>query len=521
MRASLRCSVARLSLFTFVVATSPRALAGFPPPEGIGPTCGMALAGFAPDSERMPRFSGPVAQEAWDLLTVDVPKQFKALKEGEAHASKPPSGPELYAEALAMVRKQAGSRDPSVLQAFDAYAKQIEAGRKEFEENVAILNDPAAHLKKDKLTAGETRELAEKAYRFLIQNGTGTPNMAHIADHLATLKAIEPTLRQAGIDPAEVQLAMLLHDLGKEYRFLPASYRAFVESASPGDFLGREIMPHEFGSMVVIDRLGREMGLPAEKIARLKALIARHNAGYDPKLPGSHFWVAPFAWPAFAARVGERVRGLSGTYEPVLPTDQGGSPVTPVLTAIDRATSFTLASQEKFATRLVNSKMWSNTALATQMIENARNVGAEVKSVLTALKPPAVRADHATELEGAIDKAFKKDVQYLETLGAELPKMARAEGAYADGAKLVENLPKEAVVYRNRAGVWHRVDGNGDYYRANADKSGWEPVLKEKAQGTDAPTRLFRNAIFEDFGYTSRSIVSYAPGGVTGASAAE
>lgn len=495
------------------LATSPLA-AQFSPPAGVLPfDCAVGLAGMGNDAPLTPE----LAQKGWDALTLDVAKEFEALKatNDKADPAHRRSGPDMHAEAVARVRaKLRAAGDLPVLHAFDTYVGQAERGRKELESNLEIFANPTPHLEKGKLSREETREFLKRAYAFLIQNGENTPNMAHIGDHLATYRALEGQLRRMGLDAEEVELAMMIHDLGKEFQHLPPSYRTFLQSVFPDgkkDFAAQQIMAHEFGSMAAIDRIGQEMGLSAEKLNRLKALIARHNAGYDPDLPGNHFWNGPFGWAPFAKRFAERTNGVPPTYSAVLPTDAGGHPTTVVLTAIDRAASYTLASQEKFAPFLLNMKKWTNAGLADQVIQNAKNVGAEVENVLGKLKPTKDMPEgQVRDLQAAVKKAFAADVDRLSKLGEELPKMAKAEGAYDDGVELVKGLPEQSIVYRSRDGRWHRVDADGKYYVANGAKTKWE-AAEGTPLGTDAPTRLFRNAIFPDFGYRPRFIGDYAP----------
>ncbi len=488
--------------------------ADLPFPTGVFPNgCGPSLVQIGGSS--VPALDPAVAKEAWRFVSNDVVREFAERQVANRTGGNPRPGHELYAEAVARVRRNIDNAP--VAEAFDAFVQYSEVGRKEFQDNLAIFNDPATHLAKPKLTREETAALSRKAYAFLTRNGTDTANMSHIADHLATLQRLTPILREMRLDPEELQLAMLIHDLGKEFEHTPASYRAFLMSAFPDggkDFLSQQILPHEFASMAVIERLSQEMGLSREKIDRLKALIAHHNAGYDPGLPGQHFWVAPFAWPTFARRLGTRIPGGIPEVYAAVDNSNVGSPTTVLLTAIDRATSFTLASQEKFAAVLRGQNKWNNAGLAEQIAASSKDVRAEVDNVLGKLKPmPGISATHIGDLASVLNKSFEPDVTRLDSLAKELPLMAKAEGAYADGATLVAQLPPDAAVYKSRTGQWHRVDANGDYFVANAAKDRWEPAVAAEAAGLSGPSRLFRGVIFRDYNYRPRFVHDYAPPG--------
>ncbi len=382
-------------------------------------------------------------------------------------------------------------------------------GRKTLDRELSLFNavTPLQGPESTRTTPFEDFMMARLAFRHLIAKGKGTANAAHIQEHLNVLKdpAIAEGLAAAGISELALTRNILLHDLGKEYDQLPADYRAFLEEVFPlpsspieadKNYLSRVVMSHEFGSMVMTEQLGKEAGLSAAKIARLKSQFAHHNAGYDPNLPGFHFWVQPFAWGAFAK--GMRAKGVNmpETYAAVPSMKEGGSPEAIILTAIDRATSLTLSSQEKFSPVILNGGKWNNEGLAGLFEGNAKNVFAEVDNVVQKLDGRARR------VAGPLMKAFLVDLTRLENLAKEVPLMGKGEGPYRDRPATTPEQLASSIVYRTRKGRWFRVDKEGTVFTSEGGGQPWMEAPPEIGP-RDPISSLFRQVIYPDQNYTA------------------
>lgn len=388
-------------------------------------------------------------------------------------------------------------------------------GQLEFQKDIDVFNHPERFLSGPETTSKEDRVISQKALEILSAKGNNTANATHIADHLNTVQAAEvkKALEEAGVSEAKLIRTILLHDLGKEWDAIPADTRAFLESAfpkpAPGEpdknFLPRSILSHEFSSMAVIEKIAKEAGIPESKIPRLKALIAHHNAGYDPNLPGFHFWVQPFAWGSFAK--GMQAKGVSvpETYAPVLSEKDGGSAETIVLTAIDRATSLTLASQEKFAPVWLNQGKWSNDGVSQEIQKNAENVTAEVQNVLSKLS-----AQKRVVLQPALNNHFDGELSRIKSVAEKLPKMASGEGIYNDRPATTGEELANSVLYRDGNQTWYRVTNKGEVFRAKAgDQWMLDGELSAKpGEPADAPGKFFRKILYKDLGYEPATLKS-------------
>lgn len=406
-----------------------------------------------------------------------------------------------------------------------------EEGQK-FKTNLALFEKPLEALGENRktgeilpdaqLTPQERSRLAEAAYKILTKNGN-TSNANHLGDHMALLNdpKVAADLQKASISTEDAKLLVLLHDLGKEYDQMPQGYRESIEKIFPKPsegtpdkhFLNRNIMAHEFGSMAKIDELSEQLNISPAKRDRLKALIAGHNAGYDKLGEGSHFWQT--MWPKFAKDMNDAGASVPSEYKALKNTLEGQNPLTIVLTAADRATSKTLASQEKFADTLVKNNTWSNEALAQQILSSRKNVGSEVENVLSKLE-----AHNGKDYDGVKDVVrdfFKPADQNLVSLSEKLPQMASGTGAYKDRPTLSEAELKSSVVYcqektspKGNERTWYKIAQNGKVFRFQKKLFGSKWVEASEftpPTGPASPTSiLFREFIFKDYNYTPQAL---------------
>ena len=407
-----------------------------------------------------------------------------------------------------------------------------EEGQK-FKTNLALFEKPLEALGENRktgeilteaqLTPQERSRLAEAAYKILTKNGEASPNANHLGDHMALLNdpKVAAELQKASISTEDAKLLVLLHDLGKEYDQMPQGYRESIEKIFPKPsegtpdkhFLNRNIMAHEFGSMAKIDELSEQLNIAPAKRDRLKALIAGHNAGYDKLGEGSHFWQT--MWPKFAKDMNDAGASVPSEYKALRNTLEGQNPLTIVLTATDRATSKTLASQEKFADTLVQNNTWSNEALAQQMLSSRKNVGSEVENVLSKLE-----AHNGKDYDGVKDVVrdfFKPADQNLASLSEKLPQLASGTGAYKDRPAVNEAELKSSVIYcqeksspKGNERTWYRIAQNGKVFRFQKKLFGSKWVEAPEftpATGPASPTSiLFREFIFKDLNYTPQAL---------------
>lgn len=364
-------------------------------------------------------------------------------------------------------------------------------GERQFKELAALFNNPQKALRGPRTTPEEDYTIAMLAFNRLSKGDRA--NASHVMDLIqaAQDKDVAEALTAAGISPLELIRTILLHDLGKQYNDPHlAGYRAFLETVFPDptkNYLSTRILPHEFGSMIILAELAKEAGIPEEKIPRLQALIAHHNAGYNPSLDGQHFWVSPYAWPPFAKKMQEAGIPLPEIYEAVLHRYQGGDKENVILTAFDRGSSLTLASQEKFSAFLVNTKNWTTEGLAKLIEGNADNVPREVDSVHARLKS-YVGSEKAARVQSALAKYFGSQTKALRDLAAKLRKDAQ-EAPAPDG------IAGTSIPYHGR--VWYRVSSEGVAYAWNGKT--WTAL--PSAAGEDIPSLFFRREVFPSLGY--------------------
>ncbi len=134
----------------------------------------------------------------------------------------------------------------------------------------------------DTLTALGEKKLHDRPTSPAAQN-----NLEHVENqHLKPFSHDAQALSQAfGISPSRLRLLMVLHDLGKVE--IPREMAAALQEMFPNDFVSREILSHEYASMIWIERLGRQADLSPREILALQKLIANHNFGPDLGRPGS------------------------------------------------------------------------------------------------------------------------------------------------------------------------------------------------------------------------------------------
>lgn len=403
-----------------------------------------------------------------------------------------------------------------------------------FKTNLSLLENSIDSLGEDRktgevlpeaqLSSQERSQLRDAALKILTKKGENSPNAQHLGDHLNLLNnpTVVAELKKAGIDIEDAKLLVLLHDLGKEYDQLPQEYKETIEQIFPktkngapdSQFLNRNIMAHEFGSMAMIDRLCADQNIAPPKRDRLKALIAGHNAGYGKLGEGFHFWQE--MWPKFAKEMSDKGASVPTEYPALKSTLLGQNPSTIVLTAADRLASKTLASQEKFADTLVKTGKWNNQSLADQMANSLKNVQSEGDKVLSKLE--AFRGKDYEGLKKAIQGHFGEADQNLAVLSERLPQMASGTGAYKDRPSLSESEKKDSVVYcqeklnskGNKERTWFRIDSSGKVFRFEKKLLGFSgkwveaTEISSSATGLSSPTQiLFGKFIYPDLGYSA------------------
>jgi hypothetical protein len=447
----------------------------------------------------------------------------------------------LEEDALAIADKslseQYGDIHTSTMPPRPSRERQVNLTTKEgerFKENLSLLQNSIDSLGEDRktgevlpeaqLTPQERTQLRDAALKILTKNGENSSNAQHLGDHLNLLKnpTVAAELKKAGIDIEDAKLLVLLHDLGKEYDQLPQEYKETIEQIFPkpkngapdSQFLNRNIMAHEFGSMAMIDRLCADQNIAPAKRDRLKALIAGHNAGYGKLGEGFHFWQE--MWPKFAKEMSDKGASVPTEYPALKSTLLGQNPLTIVLTAADRLASKTLASQEKFADTLVKTGKWNNQSLADQMANSLKNVQSEGDKVLSKLE--AFRGKDYEGLKKAIQGHFGEADQNLAVLSERLPQMASGTGAYKDRPALSESEKKDSVVYcqeklnskGNKERTWFRIDSSGKVFRFEKKLLGFSgkwveaTEISSSATGPSSPTQiLFGKFIYPDLGYSA------------------
>lgn len=104
-------------------------------------------------------------------------------------------------------------------------------------------------------------------------------NFRHVEEQL-----LRPVIEDAkelhavfGVNPVRLRLLVVLHDLGKVE--IPTNLWTVLNHKFPNDFVGREILTHEFASMHWIQLLGDQLGMSPKTIWALQSLIANHNFG--------------------------------------------------------------------------------------------------------------------------------------------------------------------------------------------------------------------------------------------------
>ena len=124
-------------------------------------------------------------------------------------------------------------------------------------------------------------------------------NLAHVEDQL-----LRPVIEDGdelsswfGIHPLKLRLLVVLHDLGKVD--IPEPIKTSLQELFPKDYVGREILTHEFASMHWIEQLGKQLTLDPSEILALQTLIANHNFGPNLCLPQhkhlrTHWWPTQF-----------------------------------------------------------------------------------------------------------------------------------------------------------------------------------------------------------------------------------
>ena len=453
-------------------------------------------------------------------------QQLRANPENDHRTSR-----ELLRSARIQVRNSLGSKKAE--KAFDEAIKDVEGlldeadlrykskipepgdakiGQRDFERQLEVFLHPEKYFpqknSKERTTPFEDYLLSRFALRNLLDKGETSPNAVHIAEHIHALEnpAIAKALQKLGISPIRAVRNALLHDLGKEYDQLPADFQNFLEKVfpkpAPGEpdvnYLPRVILSHEFGSMLMTEKIAGEAGIDSRKIPGLKALFARHNAGYNPKLPGSHFWVQPFAWRKFAEGMRKNGIPVPEEYPPVVAVEKDGEAETIILTAIDRGTSLTLASQAKFAATWLRQDKWTNQQMAEELKANAENVMDEVKDVLGQLTSLQQKA-----MSPAVEKFYRAHREKLIALAKEFPQMAEGRGSYSDRPETTERELSDSIVYRTKHKKWYRVTKDGKVYGKGKEGT-WQidrDLSASPGQTPDPIAILFEKIIYKDRRY--------------------
>jgi len=413
------------------------------------------------------------------------------------HLSNHPTGKSLARESLwsaavEQVQSKLGHEAPPEMQRALQRLKErgaglltdVNRGQRQLRDLSKYLMDPTEALKGPETTPAEDYTIATLALTRLLK---GDPaNASHVMDLLQAAQdpKVRAAFEAAGITPLQMARDILLHDLGKQYNDPHlASYRAFLETVFPEastNFLSTKILPHEFGSMIILAELAKEAGIPENKIPRLQALLARHNAGYSPDLKGFHFWVTK--WGEFAKEMQAAGVPLPETYGAVSHVANGGHKETVALTAIDRGVSMTLASQEKFSMLLVNTSNWNAQAMAGLLLGNVKNVPAEINSVVARMKDGKVQS--------ALIRYFNEQGKITAALGERLKELEPL-------APAPDGIAGSSIAYQTKDQTWYRVSDQGKAYQWNG--KGWD--LHIDGTKFQTPEILFRRIIFPDIGY--------------------
>lgn len=348
---------------------------------------------------------------------------------------------------------------------------------------------------KDTLSAEQTRNLAARAFQFITKASSSAERsdlLQHLQDHFEVLSdpQVLNALQALGISKATVAKNALIHDLGKLISNAPEFWMAAMNFYFPKPelgtlFLPRNILGHEFLSMIFVSNLGGELHLSQHQILEQQRLIAGHNAGYRESVPG--FWLPQ--WPQFASRLQQDHLDVPLAYPSLGQIDSGESYLRILLAAVDRGVSLSMASQKKFARLLPSQKKWSNQDLQAQIASELKHVQTQVRDVLLNLfkerrMPPASDADQQKELqllqaiEGALERKY---VDELKTLQGRL----RAGQLQAPAHDFD---PQSTIFYKSKAGKFYAISHLGDVYEYTAS---WKKMAPADPSSSNPVNALF------------------------------
>ncbi len=387
------------------------------------------------------------------------------------------------------------------------------------------------------LTENEIRQLSLLAFELEKLAGV-VGEQSHLGEHSRTYASekVREALKAGNLSEARLQMLTLIHDLGKSLtkkidvlENLPEdhplkisganlqkikAFQAGLQTRFPNDFFAREILPHEFGSFLLIQALGEKLGIASTDLERLNAEVAGHNAGYDPKLDADnsalfHFWSNKFVgWPSFVSKLRQQGFELPEGFEDyrkVLTAAENGNPHTVVLTAVDRIVSLTLTSQRKFSMGWPgmvdpNTKVsrWGNDLISAKLAESARAVENEYRNVISVLSTQ-MPAEKAEAIANAIFDVYRDEVERLDRFSKAFLEM-----------KVDPRQPKPrtdneegVVVYRFEnagSGKWMKITKDGKVF-TGFDNGSWSttPLKLNVPAGTHpAVFALFDVGIFAD-----------------------
>lgn len=339
-------------------------------------------------------------------------------------------------------------------------------------------------------------------------------NLAHVEDQL-----LRPVIEDGddleawfGVNPLRLRLLVVLHDLGKVD--IPEPMLGALQRLFPHDFVGREILTHEFASMHWIEQLGQQLTLDPTEIVALQRLIANHNFGPNLCAPKYKALRAHW-WPSnFRQKIMPKLKELGVDLDTLYKKSEDGQHqynhcedevYATLLSAYDRALAnryneYGLETWQKFAQQ--DYTAWQAAAEKdpslpscfhakgiTEKMEQAANwAEIEVRTMWAILNERHIL--NARRREFALDKfpPYQRQIEGMTRLKQAIQKVKAVNEATEEGS----------LKYETSTGELFRVEeGHAEKSKLfwwNETTKAWELVAKDRS-----PIKLFFEMLKSDF----------------------